>query len=306
MSSPPLDVVTGAFSYTGRAIAQRLGKEGRRVRTLSRALAADDSPIEWAPLQFADPAALTRSLEGADTLYNTYWIRFPRGESTFERAVENTRTLLAAAREAGVRRFVHVSVSNPSEDSPLGYYRGKAETERAVRESGLSHAIVRPTLVFGTEDVLINNIAWILRRLPLFVLPGGAAARVQPVAIEDVAELCVAAGQRDDNETLDAAGPETLPFAELVGVVREAIGTRSRIVRLPPRIALGLSRAIGLAVRDVVLTREELAGLQADLLVSAEPPRGERTFRRWVVDNGALLGRSYVSELERNYRHASL
>lgn len=153
-----MDVVTGAFSFTGRAIAEELLRRGRPVRTLTRRTHPRDplaARIESAPLVFDDPAPLA----GADTLYNTYWIRFPRGGATFEQAVEHTRALLRAAREAGVRRVVHISVTNPSEGSPLPYFHGKALCERAVAESGLSYAIVRPTLVFGAGDILLNNIA---------------------------------------------------------------------------------------------------------------------------------------------------
>src|SRR3954451_6217033 len=306
MSSTPLDVVTGAFSYTGRHIAARLLDDSRSVRTLSRQPGADafgGSPIDRAPLQFADRAALTESLRGADTLYNTYWIRFPRGETTFERAVENTRTLVTAAREAGVRRVVHVSITNPDEASPLRYFSGKARAEEAVRESGLEYGIVRPTLVFGAEDVLVNNIAWILRRLPLFVLPGNGSSPVQPVAVEDLARLCIEAGP---DETLDAAGPETMTFRQLVDTVREAVGSRARIVGTAPRLALALSRPIGLVVKDVVLTREEVEGLSAGLLVSHQAPRAHRSFRQWVQGMGGSLGRAYASELARNYRDAAV
>src|SRR3954454_5671504 len=299
----PLDIVTGAFSYTGRNIAARLVDEGRRVRTLTRSPGPAGSPIERAPLQFADRDALTESLRGADTLYNTYWIRFPRGETTFERAVENTRTLVAAARDAGVRRVVHVSITNPDEASPLGYFSGKARAEEAVRESGLEYGIVRPTLVFGAEDVLVNNIAWILSRLPLFVLPGDGSYPVQPVAVEDVARLCVESGP---NETLDAAGPEAMTFRPLVEDVRDAIGSRARVVGTAPRLALALSRPIGLVVKDVVLTREEVEGLRAGLLVSHQAPRAHRSFRQWVQGMGGSLGRTYASELARNYRSAAL
>src|SRR5262249_37427495 len=128
--------------------------------------------VEAFPFSFDDPARLTETLRGADTLYNTYWVRFDWRGTTYAQAIANTRTLFAAAREAGVRRIVHVSITNPSESSSLPYFRGKAELERDLRESGISYAIVRPTVVFGREDILINNIAWLLRRLPLFVIPG--------------------------------------------------------------------------------------------------------------------------------------
>ena len=298
---PEFDVVTGAFSYTGGFVARRLLDDGVRVRTLTR---RDDpaSPlhgkVETAPLQFADRAALVESLRGARCLYNTYWVRFERGGTTFDRAVRNSALLFAAAAQAGVERIVHVSVTNPSEGSPLPYFRGKAQVERALTAAGPAYAIVRPTLVFGPRDILVNNIAWILRRFPVFVVPGDGSGRVQPVSAEDVAEIAVttAAG------TVDAAGPEEYSFAELVRLVGAAIGCRRPLVHAPPRVALGLGAVVGAALRDVILTRDELEGLQTSLLVSREPPRGRDSFREWLERSGSRLGRAYVSELARNFR----
>ena len=298
-----LDAVTVAFSFTGRAIAELLLAHGRQVRTLSRAPGPAGSPVEFAPLQFADEAGLTESLHGAETHYNTYWIRFPRGGSTFERAVENTRTLLRCAEAAGVRRFVHVSVSNPSQDSPLPYFRGKAAVEHAVRDSPLDHAIVRPTLVFGPNDILVNNIAWVMRRFPVFIVPGDGAYRVQPVAVEDVARLCVDA---EPGAELDAAGPETYSFDDFVRLICRAVGGRARVVHAPAPVALGLGRIVGTARRDVMLTREETLGLMDSLLVSNDPPTAQESFREWLEASADQLGRRYVSELARNYRHAPL
>ena len=293
-------MVTGAFSYTGSFIAQRLFDDGVRVRTLTR---RDDpsSPlhgkVETAPLQFADRAALVASLRGARCLFNTYWVRFERGGTTFDRAVRNSALLFEAAAEAGVERIVHVSVTNPSEGSPLRYFRGKAQVERALAVAGPAYAIVRPTLVFGPRDVLVNNIAWILRRFPVFVVPGDGSGRVQPVSAEDVAEIAVGA-----TGTVDASGPEEYSFDELVRLVAAAVGHRRRLVHAPPRIALALGAVVGAARRDVVLTRDELEGLQASLLVSADPPRGRDSFREWLERHGSALGRAYVSELARNFR----
>jgi uncharacterized protein YbjT (DUF2867 family) len=300
-----LDVVTGAFSYTGRFIAERLLAQGRSVRTLTRRVergAPLAGKVETAPLRFDDPAALADSLRGAKRLYNTYWIRFPRGETTFETAVANTRTLVAAAREAGIERLVHVSVTNAAEDSPLPYFRGKARLERDIAASGLSHAIVRPTLVFGPEDILVNNIAWLLRRMPIFLVPGAGDYRVQPVSVEDTARICVEAGEAAEDLTVDAAGPEAYTFDELVRAIREAIGGRARIVHVSPGLALRLSDLVGRARRDVMLTRDELAGLAASLLVSDRPPLGTTSFREWLREDAASLGAKYVSELDRNFR----
>jgi uncharacterized protein YbjT (DUF2867 family) len=301
-----MDVVTGAFSYTGRAIAEELLRRGGSVRTLTRHDAPADplaTRIERASLQFVDEEALREALRGADTLYNTYWVRFAHGETTFERAVANTRVLLRAARAAGLRRIVQLSVTNPSFESPLAYFRGKAQVEEDVRACGLSYAIVRPTLIFGPRDILVNNIAWGLRRTPVFPVAGDGTYRVQPVSVEDTATICVDVGRSEEEElVVDAAGPETLAYEELVRLVAAAVGSRSRIVHASPRAVLALARVVGLARRDVLLTREELAGLQASLLVSDRPPLGTLSFRSWVAANGEVLGRGYVSELARNFR----
>jgi uncharacterized protein YbjT (DUF2867 family) len=302
---PELSVITGAFSYTGRAIAERLLAEGHRVRTLTRRVEPHDplaGRIETAALQFADPAALEDSLRGARVLYNTYWIRFERGESTFARAVANTRVLFRAAASAGVEHVVHVSVTNAAEDSPFPYFRGKAALERELAAAGPSHAIVRPTLVFGPEDILVNNIAWILRRAPLFLVPGDGRYRVQPVSVTDTAAICVAAASQTGGQTLDAAGPDTFTFEELVRLIAAAVRARPRIVHAGPRVALALSSLVGRARRDVLLTREELGGLMASLLASDEPPRGRERFADWLRGEGDRLGRRYVSELARNFR----
>ena len=300
-----MDVVTGAFSYTGRAIAEALLSRGRVVRTLTRRDAPGDSlagRVEQAALQFTDGQALRRALDGAETLYNTYWVRFERGETTFERAVANTRVLLEAARETGVKRVVHVSVSNPTLDSPLPYFRGKAQVEADVIASGLSYAIVRPTLVFGANDILINNIAWGLRRFPVFPVAGDGTYAVQPVSIDDVAAICVNVGEGADEVIVDAAGPDTFTYDELVRMVAGAIGARSKIVHCPRRVVVALARIAGTAHRDVALTADEVAGLEAGLLASRETPLGTASFHIWLTAVGATLGQRYVSELARNFR----
>jgi len=298
-----LDVVTGAFSYTGRHVAEELLARGRRVRTLTRR--PDPSHplaprVEVAPLVFDDP--LVESLRGADTLYTTYWVRFERGQATFDAAVTNIGALLDAAARAGVRRVVHVSVANPDESSPFPYFRGKAQAESLVRASGLSYAIVRPTLVFGPEDILVNDIAWILRRVPLFLVPGDGRYEVQPVSVVDTARICVDAGAAPDDVVVDAAGPDRFAFEPFVRLIAAAVETRARIRTAPASLALAASRLLGLLVRDVVLTRDEVEALMAGLLVSDKPPRGRDRFEDWLSENASTLGESYQSELRRNFR----
>jgi uncharacterized protein YbjT (DUF2867 family) len=297
-----VDVVTGAFSFTGRYVAARLLELGREVRTLTRR-AQSESPfgnrVRAAPLDFADPLALAESLRGADTLYNTYWIRFPRAGLTFEGATANTRVLLGAAAAAGVRRVVQLSVTNASAHSSFPYFREKAAVEAAVAESGLSFAIVRPTLLFGVGEVLVNNIAWLLRRLPLFLVPGCGRYLVQPVAAEDVAELCVEAGSSTEESVLEAAGPEVFTFEELVRLVGGVVRGRARIVHGSPRLALALCRGLERLAGDTVLTRDELGSLMASLLVSRSRPVGARRLEEWVTARGDSLGVGFASDRRR-------
>jgi len=299
------DVVTGAFSFTGRFIARRLAALERPIKTLTnhpQRAGAEDITAEVAPLQFTDRPALVESLRGADVLYNTYWVRFHHGRVRFGEAVANTRILVGAAKEAGVRKVVHISVSNPAEDSPLDYYAGKARTERAVRESGLAWAIIRPTLIFGQGDILINNIAWLLRRLPVFGVPGRGDYRLQPVAGEDVAEIATWAAEQVDNVTVDAAGPDIIYYSEMVESIAIAVGRHPRFVYLSPKNAIRAARLIGRFVNDVMLNEPELEGLMQELLVSHERPRGTRRLDNWLLTNADTIGRTYASELDRHWR----
>ena len=305
MDAAELDVVTGAFSYTGKYITHRLLANGRRVRTLT---GHPDHPDPFggrgatAPYAFDDPAALTASLRGADTLFNTYWVRFCRGGVTFDQAVGNSRILFRAARNAGVRRIVHTSVTNPSADSQLPYFRGKALVEQALAESGVSYAILRPALLFAPEDVLINNIAWMLRRCPIFAVLGRGDYRLQPIFAEDYADLAVEAARRDEDIIQDAVGPETFTFDELVRLIAEAIGSRAWIVHVRPGLALFLSRLLGMLVGDVVLTRDEADGLMADLLATDAAPVGHTRLSDWLRANADGVGRRYASALSRHFR----
>jgi uncharacterized protein YbjT (DUF2867 family) len=302
---PDVDVVTGAFGYTGRYITGRLLDSGRSVKTLTghphRPNPFGDR-VAVAPLDFEDRRALTEHLRRATTLYNTYWVRFPRADVTFERAVANSEILIRAASDAGVRRIVHVSITNPSKDSPFEYFRGKARVEEMIRDSGLGYSIVRPTVVFGKEDILINNIAYILRRLPIFGIPGSGSYRLRPVAVEDVAEICVRSGLRESNEVIDAVGPEILTFEDLVRLIAGAIGRRTLVVHVPPAAALTAATAIGRLVGDVVVTKDELEGLMAGLVSTEGPATGTRPLTEWLAQNAAVVGKRYASEISRHYR----
>jgi uncharacterized protein YbjT (DUF2867 family) len=304
-STAPLDLVTGAFSYSGSRIAGRLLDAGRRVRTLTFHPDREhplQASVEALPYRFDDPDALAQSLDGVSTLYNTYWVRFDHGRTGFEPAIEHSRSLFAAARRAGVERIVHVSITNPALDSPLPYFRGKALVEDALAQAGVPYAIVRPTMTFGGDrDVLVNNIAWVLRHMPVMTVPGDGSYLVQPVHVGDLAAICTDAGRPGPSFVTDAAGPATMRFDELVTRIRAATGARSPIVHVPGPVMGLAARALGLVMRDVVLTADEIDGLMAGLLVSDEPPRGRVAFGDWLERRGPTLGRAYANELQRHF-----
>lgn len=297
-----LCVVTGAFGYSGKYITTRLLSAGKRVRTLTNSLQRHNpfgGAVEAHPYNFDKPDDLTRSLQGAQVLINTYWVRFDHTDFTHTQAVRNTLRLFDAAKRAGVPRVVHVSITNPSLESELPYFRGKAELEAALRDSGLSHAILRPTVLFGQEDILINNIAWMLRRFPVFGVFGDGNYRLQPIFVDDLAELAVEAAGSSETFVRDAIGPETFTYRELVSAIGDAIGRRRPIVSIPPGLGVALGRLVGMVVGDVVVTPEEVAGLMQNLLVTDSPAAGHTALSQWVLQHRDGLGRSYSSELAR-------
>lgn len=298
-------MITGAFGLTGRHIAARLLAMDIPVRTLTNTRAAED-PFEGRvaayPLCFDRPDTLARHLEGVEVLYNTYWVRFDHARFTHEGAVQNTRILFEAARRAGVKRIVHVSITNPDISSPLPYFRGKAQLEEALVESGIPHAILRPTVLFGGTAILLNNIAWMLRRFPVFGIFGDGNYKLQPIHVDDLAVLAVgqAMGREGSGNTcINATGPETFTFRELVRTIGKAIGRDRPLISLHPEIGLTVGRLCSLFLNDVLITREEISGLMAGLLATDTPATGTTRLTDWLATHGATLGQKYACELAR-------
>lgn len=294
--------VTGAYGYSGKYIAQRLLDAGHDVITLTNSIARAHpfgERVTAYPFDFERPDQLSEHLKGVSVLYNTYWVRFNHRLFKHADAVRNTLVLFEAARLAGVERIVHVSITNPSSDSRLEYFRGKAVLEQALRESGVSYAILRPAVLFGREDVLVNNIAWVLRRLPVFGVFGDGQYRLQPIYVDDLAALAVEQGASRDNQVINAIGPETFTYRELVLRIGQLIGRPRRVVSVSPGVGYLVGRLVGSLVGDVVITREEIAGLMADLLYVDAPPTGATALTEWVQRHAETLGRAYTSELAR-------
>lgn len=308
MPTPPLHVVTGALGYTGRSLTEQLLARGTRVRTLTN---SPDRPnpfgdrLDIHPLAWDDPAALETALRGAEVLYNTYWVRFNHRLFTFARAVANTRGLFEAARRAGVARIVHVSILHADRADDLGYYRGKHELEDTLRDSGIPHAMIRPGVLFGRFDILVNNIAWVLRRLPCFGVFGNGAYRLRPLHVDDMAALMIDHAARAGNTTADAVGPESFTYRDLVATIAEIIGIRRRILSVPPFVGLGVSKLLNPFVKDVIITREEIKGLMRGLLDSDAPAAGPTRLTDWAGRHRHELGVRYASEVGRRVQRAA-
>lgn len=313
MPSEPVHVVTGAFGYSGRRIAQRLLERGIRVRCLTNSPARDPelaARMQVFPYNFDAPARLTEALRGASVLYNTYWVRYNHRGFTRAEAVRNSLTLFDCARRAGVLRIVHVSIANPSEDSPFEYYRGKARLERAIRESGLSFAILRPAVLFGDEDILVNNMAWMLRHMPVFGVFGDGSYGIRPIHVDDFAALAVREAFESHDVVVDAVGPERFSYRGLIEQLAAIIGVRRRIIRVPAEVGYWIGRVLGWSLGDVVLTRDEIGALVAGLLDTNAPSTGTTRLSDWARQHAETLGRNYASELarrrNRNVRYEGL
>ncbi|NOZ50353.1 MAG: NAD(P)H-binding protein [Chloroflexi bacterium] len=307
MSTRQTHTVTGAFGYSGKYIAQRLIANGHTVNTLTHATASANpfgSVVKAHPFHWHQPEKLVESLRGTSVLYNTYWVRFNHKGFSHADAVRNSHALFAAAKEAGVERIVHVSITNPSLDSPLEYFSGKAEVEQALVDTGVSYAILRPTVLFGKEDILINNIAWALRHLPVMGVFGDGSYRLQPIYVDDLAQLAVEQGERRQNVIIDAIGPETYTYRALIEMIGRTIGCPRPILSIPPWLGYAVGWGIGKLMGDVFITRAEIAGLMAELLYVEAPPAAETRLSDWVQQHAGTLGHRYSSELARRQTHS--
>lgn len=294
--------VTGAFGYSGRYIARRLLDAGHEVLNLTNSLQRPNplgQRVQVSPFHFDEPWKLRRALQGVEALVNTYWVRFDHRLFTHEQAVANTKVMFLAARDAGVRRIVHVSITNPDPGSDLPYFRGKAALEAFLKDLGVSWCILRPTVLFGREDVLINNIAWSLRHLPVFGVFGSGDYKLQPIYVDDLAGAAARRVEQDAREIVQAIGPETFTYRELVACIARTLGIRRAIVSVPPALGYWACRGVGWWVKDVVITREEIRGLMENRLFVEAPPLGQTRLSGWIEQQRDTLGRHYTSELAR-------
>jgi uncharacterized protein YbjT (DUF2867 family) len=297
-------VVTGAFGYIGRYITRHLLQQGELVTTITT---HPDKPnpfgeaVKAYAYDFDRPDLLANHLSGASTLYNTYWVRFEHYGATFQQAIQNTTTLFECARRAGVQKIVHISVTHASLYSNLPYYAGKAQQEQALIACGVPYGIVRPTLVFGDEDILVNNIAWLIRRFPAFPIFGNGEYRVQPIFVEDLATIVVDFASSPNSGSIDAIGPEEYTFEAFVRLIASQIKPKAFLFHIKPSIGVSLGWLVGLALDDIILTGDELRGLMTDLLTSDQPTNGVTRFSEWLASHQSSIGASYSSEKRRHF-----
>lgn len=302
MTQNQIHAVTGAFGYSGKYIAKRLLDNGCEVITLTN---SGNRPnpfgdrLQAFPFNFSNPEKLVESLKGVAVLYITYWVRFNHKMFSHADAVRNTTTLFESAAKAGVERIIYVSITNPSEDSQLEYFKGKGKLEKILKDLGVSYAILRPAVLFGKEDILINNIAWALRRLPVFGVFGHGRYRLQPIYVDDLAEIAVQEGANRENKIINCIGPETFTYKDLAITLGTIIGKKRPIAPVPPLFGYIVGKIIGMIVRDSFITREEIDGLMADLLYADSPPTGKTKLTEWAREHAATLGKRYSSELAR-------
>jgi uncharacterized protein YbjT (DUF2867 family) len=302
MDSRDIHVVTGAFGFAGKYIAERLVAAGHSVRTLTNS-PNRENPFQGRvlayPYNFDNPQRLAEALKGASVLYNNYWVRFNHCSFSYAKAVENSLKLFNAAKEAGIKRIVHISITNPSLDSPFEYFSGKAKLEKAIIESGLSYAILRPAVLFGKEDILINNIAWFLRRFPVFGVFGDGEYRLQPIYVGDLANLAIDQGNKTENVIIDAIGPETFTYRGLAEEIGKAIGKKRPIMAVPPFKGYLFGKLVGFVHHDVTITYDEIRGLMAGLLYTDSQPAGTTKLTEWLKENASHVGLHYSNELKR-------
>ena len=295
-------VVTGALGYSGKVIAEKLLERNYQVKTITNSLNKPNpfgDKIEMDSFNFEKPEKLTAALTGYDVLINTYWVRFNHNNFNHSTAVANTKILFECAKKAGIKKIVHVSITNPSVNSELEYFKGKGDLETYLKALGVNYSIIRPAVLFGKQDILINNIAWVIRHLPIFGVYGKGDYKIQPIHVDDFADLIINECFNTTNTIVNAIGPETFTYKELVKTIMDIINVKKRIINTAPYLGYLAGKWVSFLKNDVTITREEIKGLMDNLLYVETAPTGKIKLTDWAKQNKQTLGTTYASELAR-------
>ena len=263
-------LVTGATGFVGPYIVRRLVDEGHQVRVLERKRGSWQRaglPCQEAVQgDVTDPASLARAVEGQEVVVHLVAIINGRPEQ-FERVMsQGTRDLVAAAKEAGVQRFVLMSALGTSEETKdlVPYYRAKWAMERAVEGSGLEHVIMRPSFVFGRDGGALQQFLRIAKLAPVTPIVGPGTQRIQPIWVEDVAAYFAEAVVRPEaaNRTFELGGPDVVTWNEFWARLKTSLGTKRPSVHLPFAL-MRVQAAVLERLPKPPVTRDQLTMLAA-------------------------------------------
>ena len=219
-----------------------------------RARGSISPSVEFVAADIGQPASLKDALAGASAIvdaiqFDGYPVENPGRGLTFERIdYGGTVALIDAAKQAGVEQFIYISGAAADENSTHPGFRAKGRAERAIRESGLTYTIFRPSLVYGPEDKVVNGLARALRYAPVFGVPGTGRQKVQPVLVDDLAAcVMLAVSGRGRNGTYEVGGPDLMTFDEMMRIIMDASGHRRPLFHIPE----GIMRGVGGIAREI-------------------------------------------------------
>jgi len=275
--------LAGGSGFIGRAIARRMLASGEiKVRVLSRNpekahVRRDLAGVEFVRADIGQPASLKDALRGANTIvdaiqFDGYPVENPRRGLTFERIdYSGVVTLIDAANQAGVDQFIYISGAAADEDSTHPGFRAKGRAERAIRESGLTWTIFRPSLVYGPEDKVVNGLARALRFAPVFGVPGTGRQKVQPVLVDDLAAcVMLAVSGRGRNATYEIGGPDLMTFDEMMRIIMDASGHRRPLFHIPEGVMRGVAGLLEKLPKPL-LSRDAVTFVTADNACDIKP-----------------------------------
>ena len=271
-------LVTGATGVVGQHLLARLKERGQPLRPLVRDAAAAArlrAPnVEPAIGDVTDPASLRRAMEGVETVIHLVAIIVEKGDRTFQRInAQGTRNIVAAATEAGVTRFLHMSANGARDNPRYPYLQAKWQGQQAVIESGLPYGILRPSLIFGAGDQFFNTLATLVRLNPIVPIVGDGKSMFQPIWVEDVC-TCFERMLDDDaylGQGYDVGGPEQLSYEEMVDVIMRVLGRRRPKMHVPVALMKPAAALMQAVLPTPPVTPGQLTLLEIDNVTAPNP-----------------------------------